>query len=244
MAKKISNPPLQQVPEDTNLFEEISSEVSRENAPLLEFITVHGGKIAGFVAIFLIIAACSGIWKWYTQKNEREILDEKTKIELSTQGQARISALKALQEKAPSKLQTILALTIGEYASELNDFATAEAAYANAALNDADGNIALPAQLAQASCLLRQDKNSEALKLLKSIETKLPTPTPMHFRQMLADAALRAGDEALATKTLTAMIKDSDPDEAAYLERMLAKINDKSQDLQTKSKETTDTKQQ
>ena len=226
MAKKITNPPLKEVQQSTNLLEEIGSEVSHENAPLLEFITQHGPKIAAFVALFLLVAAGTGLWNWYNQKEESQILDEKAKIELTTTGQERVTALKALQDKAPTKLKTLLALTIGEYASELKDFATAEKAYAEAAQSDADGNIAPLAQLAQASCLLRQDKNAEALQLLQSLETRLPTPTPMHFRQMLADAALRAGNDDLATQTLTAMIKDLDQEDAAYLERMLEKIKE------------------
>ncbi|MBQ7739374.1 MAG: tetratricopeptide repeat protein [Desulfovibrionaceae bacterium] len=242
MAKNITNPPLQPVQQSTNLLEEIGSEVSRENAPLLEFITQHGGKIAGFVAIFLLVAAITGVWKWYKQKDETQFLDEKTKIELTLEGQERISALKALQAKAPDRLKTILSLTVGEYASELKDYAAAEKAYSEAALNDADGNIAPLAQLAQASCLLRQDKNAEALKLLQDLEKRLPTPTPMHYRQMLADAALRSGNETLAKDTLTAMIKESDPDEAAYFERVLAQISSPQEDSSTKNtKSTTDT---
>ncbi|MBQ7585338.1 MAG: hypothetical protein IJU40_03715, partial [Desulfovibrionaceae bacterium] len=42
---------------NTDLLSEISSEVSQENAPLLEFINAHGSKIALAVGVVLIIAS-------------------------------------------------------------------------------------------------------------------------------------------------------------------------------------------
>ncbi|MBQ9536383.1 MAG: tetratricopeptide repeat protein [Desulfovibrionaceae bacterium] len=217
------------LPNTGSLLNEIGSEVSQESAPLLQFITEHGLKIAALVGLLLIITSASFVWKWYQNKTAQEILDEKVKIELTLKGPAQLEALQQLLERAPSKLQTLLALTLASHASKQQDYAKAAQAYAKAAQLDADGAMSSIATLAQASALLRENKNQEAVALLQANEARLGTPLPLYVKQMLADAAIRAGQEELASSTYKSMLNDLTGEDQAYVERLLDTLKSKAQ---------------
>ena len=143
---------------------------------------------------------------------------------MTLQGEAKLKALQELMQEAPSQLKTLLALTLGEQASDLKNYEIAAFAYAEAAKSDADGHMGPLAEMAQASCLLHQDKNKEALELLQSLINRFPSPQPLHLRQMLTNAAIRAGQTELATQTLQAMVNDVDGEDQEYLEYLLKQI--------------------
>lgn len=208
------------------LLSDITSEVNQENAPLLEFITTHGYKIAAVVIIFVIITALSALWKWYDSKQQRECFEQKLHIERTMQGKAKLDALKSLVESCPSKLKAIMALSLAETASAQKDYATAESAYALAAREDADGNSSLLAQINQASCLLYLGKNQEALALLESLTPRFPdSKAPVLVRQMMADCAERLGNTALAKKLYLEMAQELGGDDAEFLKRKAERVS-------------------
>ena len=204
---------------NTGLLNDIGAEVRQESAPLLEFITNHGSKIAAAVLLFFAVTAISGLWRWYTNKQERDCLDKKVHIEMTLQGKEKLQALQALIDDAPDKLKTVLCLTLGQAAIEQKDYTIAEQAYARAAREDADGNMSRVAQMSQANCLLQLGKYKDALTLLQTLEKQFDSPAPLSLRQMLAYAAEHSENTALAEKIYLDMAKDVTGGDASFLKR-------------------------
>ena len=69
--------------------------------------------------------------------------------------------------------------------------------------------LGLAAALGEAGSLLKAGKNAEALTLLQGLEARLPGENrSVQLRQMLAEAAARAGQKDLAAKTYQALAQE------------------------------------
>lgn len=202
--------------ENQTLLNEIGSEVSQESAPLLQFITQNGGKIAAVVLLFLLITGLSAGWQWYQKKGNESYLEEMANLEGSLTGKDRNNAMNELVKRAPSALTTLANLTLGDICTKSGDNGLAAEAYAKAAQTDADGATGLMAALGQAQSLLRLEKYAEALSLLESLEPRFSS-VPLVLRQLKAEAALRDGKTELASQIFAEMAKEASGDDAAYL---------------------------
>ena len=69
--------------------------------------------------------------------------------------------------------------------------------------------MGLTAALGEAGSLLKAGKNAEALTLLQGLEPRLPVENrSVQFRQMLAEAAVKAGQKDLAARTYQALAQE------------------------------------
>ncbi|MCR4665829.1 MAG: hypothetical protein K5657_00855 [Desulfovibrio sp.] len=202
-----------------DLIAEIGTEVGQESAPLLEFITNNGGKIAAFVLLLVLVTALSALWQWHTKKERSSFLNEMSAVTLQRTGQDKVKTLEALGKKAPDSLKAISWLTVGDAANENQDFDLASEAYAKAAKADADGVTGTMAQLAHIASLLKNDKNQEALELLHILSRRLGDEAPLVFKNLYADAASRSGDYLLASQLLEDMAKELSGDDAAFIKK-------------------------
>ncbi|MBO4368701.1 MAG: hypothetical protein J5803_01170 [Desulfovibrio sp.] len=203
--------------ENQDLFAEIGTEVGQESAPLLEFITKHGSKIATCVLVFVLITAGVALWQWHSKKERNAYLEEMSTISLRLTGPEKVKALADLVEKAPKELRTFSWMALGDIATQNQDGELAIKAYSEAAKSDADGITGTMAALAEASSLLRNNKNSEALTLLQTLSARYGQDIPLAIRQLMADAAQRSGDTALASKILAEMATQLTGDDAAFI---------------------------
>lgn len=203
------NPQKNQGEETSPLFRDLQAEVSSESAPLLQFMLRHAGIIAGVVILFLLVLAGTGIWRWYSGGKNEDARQELARVSMTMQGQERLKALAALADKAPSDVRLSVLLAWAQSALESGDAAVAAEVYAKAAKLDADGALGLAAALGEAGSLLKAGKNAEALTLLQGLEARLPGENrSVQLRQMLAEAAARAGQKDLATKTYQALAQE------------------------------------
>ena len=202
---------------DSDILRDLQGEVSEESQPLLEFITRHGSLIATTVVLFLVVIGLSGLWNWYTAKQHREALAELARTEMRLQGAERVKALRELAQKVPSEATLAAWLAVGQASLEANDFTGAAEAFATAAKRDADGALGLAASLGQATSLLKADKAAEAVTLLQAIAAQNNDlgQSPA-LRQLLAQAAAKAGNTDLAAKTYQALAKDAQGLDSAY----------------------------
>ncbi|MDR3358071.1 MAG: tetratricopeptide repeat protein [Desulfovibrio sp.] len=193
------NPQKNQVADAPSLLDEIRTETSAESAPLLRFIVRHAGVTAGLVVCFLLLVVGMGIWQWRSGAKSAEVADELARIAMTGQGEGRVAALAALALSAPDKSKLAVYMTLGRSAVESGDYAAAAAAYADAARQGGDGPFGTAAMIAQACALLRGGKSADAVIVLREAEKRLPEEarTPQ-LRQMLAEAAVSAGQEDLA----------------------------------------------
>ena len=203
------NPQKNQGEETSPLFRDLQAEVSSESAPLLQFMLRHAGIIAGVVILFLLVLAGTGIWRWYSGGKNEDARQELARVSMTVQGQERLKALAALADKAPSDVRLSVLLAWAQSALESGDAAVAAEVYAKAAKLDADGALGLAAALGEAGSLLKAGKNAEALTLLQGLEARLPGENrSVQLRQMLAEAAARAGQKDLAAKTYQALAQE------------------------------------
>lgn len=203
------NPQKNQGEETSPLFRDLQAEVSSESAPLLQFMLRHAGIIAGVVILFLLVLAGTGIWRWYSGGKNEDARQELARVSMTMQGQERLKALAALADKAPPDVRLSVLLAWAQSALESGDAAVAAEVYAKAAKLDADGALGLAAALGEAGSLLKAGKNAEALTLLQGLEARLPGENrSVQLRQMLAEAAARAGQKDLAAKTYQALAQE------------------------------------
>ena len=203
------NPQKNQGEETSPLFRDLQAEVSSESAPLLQFMLRHAGIIAGVVILFLLVLAGTGIWRWYSGGKNEDARQELARVSMTMQGQERLKALAALADKAPSDVRLSVLLAWAQSALESGDAAVAAEVYAKAAKLDADGALGLAAALGEAGSLLKAGKNAEALTLLQGLEARQPGENrSVQLRQMLAEAAARAGQKDLAAKTYQALAQE------------------------------------
>ena len=203
------NPQKNQGEETSPLFRDLQAEVSSESAPLLQFMLRHAGILAGVVILFLLVLAGTGIWRWYSGGKNEDARQELARVSMTMQGQERLKALAALADKAPSDVRLSVLLAWAQSALESGDAAVAAEVYAKAAKLDADGALGLAAALGEAGSLLKAGKNAEALTLLQGLEARLPGENrSVQLRQMLAEAAARAGQKDLAAKTYQALAQE------------------------------------
>ncbi|MDO5483372.1 MAG: hypothetical protein Q4F27_00535 [Desulfovibrionaceae bacterium] len=211
------NPQKNQGEAPNPLLRDLQAEVSSESAPLLQFMLRHAGLIAGGVILFLLVLACTGLWRWYDGNRNDEARQELARISLTMQGQERTAALEALAGKAPAAVRVPVLLAWAQSALENNAPAAAATAYAAVAAEDAGGSLGLAAGLGQAGSLLKAGKAGEALSLLQGLEARLPEGSPrLELRQLVAEAALAAGQQELAARTYLGLAGESQGLEKEY----------------------------
>ena len=211
------NPQKNQDEPASPLLRDIQAEVSAESAPLLQFITRYASVIAGVVLLLLLALGGMAVWNWYHTGRQEEARAELARINAQLKGKDRDAALARLAEGAPDSTKLFIYMSLGQSAQENGDPVLAADAYAKAAKLDGDGALGLTAALGSVGSLLMQNENVQALALLQELEAKLPeSRRSVQLRQMLAEAASRAGKTELAYKTYLGLAEEVKTPEGAY----------------------------
>lgn len=187
------------------MLRDLQGEVSEESAPLLQFIVRWAPAIAGVVLALLLALCTVAAWKWYRGRQEAASRAELEQALRSTSGSQRDEALGRLAEKAPDGTRLGIYLALGQSASANGNPALAAQAYAKAAELD-DGALGAAAALNGAFSLMAQGDCAGALAILRQLEGKLPEAAQSPgFRQLLAEAALGAGQKQAALDVYRAL---------------------------------------
>lgn len=211
------NPQKNQDESASPFLRDIQAEVSAESAPLLQFITRYAGAIAGVVLILLLALGGMAVWNWYHTGKQEEARQELARINAQLKGKDRDAALSRLAADAPDSTKLFIYMSLGQSAQENGDPVLAADAYARAARLDGDGALGLTAALGSVGSLLMQNENAQALALLQELEARLPeSRRSVQLRQMLAEAASRAGQTELAARTYRSLAEEVKTPEAAY----------------------------
>lgn len=201
----------------SGLFQGIQSEVGAESAPLLDLITRHAGLIAGLAIALLLVVGGMGLWIWHQNSKLQDAREALARINIEKKGADRLAALSRLAEDAPDNAKLFIYMSLGQTAQENGNPTLAADAYAKAAQLDGDGPLGLTAALGSAGSLLMQGEFKQGLALLKEFEAKLPEDRrSIQLRQMLAEAASKAGDYDLAFRTYEALASEVKSTEGAY----------------------------
>ena len=202
--------------EEPKLLTELQSEVSVEAAPLLQFIVRHMGAIVMVLVLFIVALAGTAGYNWYTERSRVAAQKELSKVVMTAQGADKVKALQAFVGSAPATVKTAALLALADAAMNQQDYAQAAQAFGQIAAADPQGALGLLAGLNQAQALLRAEKPKEALPLLEKLEGLMPEAQRNVVRQVLAEAALQAGDKARAVTAFEAMAKATGGTEAEF----------------------------
>lgn len=210
------NPQKNQDTEESTLLQDLQAEVSTESAPLLQFILRHGGAIAGFVLLFVLVLAGTGLWRWYDTSRSNEARQELARLSMQKSGEGQLKGLTSFAETAPEAVRFAAWLTVGQSALHENNATAAVSAYANAA-KERDGAFGLAASINEAGALLKAGKNAEALALLQELLTSLSEDIPtQQLKQMAAEAAQAANQPEQAARLYLALAEQSQGLESDY----------------------------
>ena len=205
----------QTVPQQ-GILNEIGGEVSEESAPLLEFITKHGGKIAGAVLLFLLVTGLCALWQWHTRKSADDYLTEMAKITQMQNKDEALAALEALAKKVPDGIQNAIRLTLADLAIRNNNTQKAAEAFEACAKADGEGTVGTMAQLSLAMTHLKTENWQDALTLLTDLEKKFAPKVPSIVRELTAEAAQGAGNTKRAAELFDLLAQEETGDAAAY----------------------------
>lgn len=203
-------------PENAKLLTELQSEVSVEAAPLLQFIVKHVAVIVLVLVLFVIALVGTAGYNWYAERARVQAQKELVRVVMSSQGAEKVKALEAFIAGAPDSIKTAAQLALADAAIVQQDYAVAAKAYAGVAAADSTGALGLLASLNQAQALLSAGKPKEALPLLEKLENVMPESQRNLVRQVLAEAAIQAGDTVKAQKVFEAMANASTGPEADF----------------------------
>lgn len=207
------------------LLDGIQGEVSAESAPLLNFITRNASLIAGVVLLLLLVLGGMAVWNWYHKGKQEEARRELARINAELKSSERDAALSKLAENAPDSVKLFIYMSLGQSAQENGNPVLAADAYAKAAQLDGDGALGLTAALGSVGSLLMQAEYNQALALLQELEARLPEASrSVELRQMLAEAAAKAGKTELALKTYESLAREVKTPEGAYFKSRAAAL--------------------
>ena len=219
------NPQKNQGAGDAPLLRDLQAEVSHESAPLLQFMLRHAGLIAGALVLFLLVLIGAGIYNWHGDSRAEEARDALARATLQHSGADQVKALAQLAETAPASSRFAAYMTLAQSALANGDYDTAAQAYGKAA-RSTDGAFGLSAALGEASALLTAGKSAQALTLLQGLQNALPGgASAPQLRQMLAEAAIAAGQKELAARTYLALARETDGVNSSYLRTRAAELD-------------------
>lgn len=203
-------------PDNAKLLTELQSEVSVEAAPLLQFIVKHMGVIVTVLVLFVIALAGTAGYNWYAERTRVQAQKELSRVVMSNMGAEKVKVLQAFIAGAPSSIKTAANLALADAAMEQQDFGVAAQAFSQIAAADSQGALGMLATLNQAQTLMRAGKAAEALPLLEKLENVMPEGQRNLVRQVMAEAALLAGDTQKAQKMFEIMAAASSGPEADF----------------------------
>lgn len=219
------NPQKNQGAADAPLLRDLQAEVSHESAPLLQFMLRHAGLIAGVLVFFLLVLVGTGIYNWHGDSRTEEARDALARATLQHRGADRVKALAQVAESAPSSTRFAAYMALAQSALDNGDYDTAAQAYGKAA-KSTDGAFGLSAALGEAGTLLKAGKSAQALTLLQALQNALPGgASAPQLRQMLAEAAIAAGQKELAARTYLALARETDGVNSSYLRTRAAELD-------------------
>ena len=219
------NPQKNQGADDAPLLRDLQLEVSQESAPLLQFMLRHAWLIAGVLVLFLLVLAGTGIYNWHSDSRAEEARDALARATLQYRGADRVKALAQLAENAPSSARFATYMALAQSALDNDDYDTAAQAYGKAA-KSTDGAFGLSAALGEVGILLKAGKSAQALTLLQGLQNALSGGASVpQLRQMLAEAAIGAGQKELAARTYLALARETDGVNSSYLRTRAAELD-------------------
>ncbi len=211
----------------TELLNSVESEVSKESAPLLEFLVRHARKIGLAIVVLVVVLAGYGGYRWWEARNHAAGMKDLGRVLVAGASPEQLRKVLAFAEQGPSSTRIAAYFEAARIATELGDKTMAAAAWGKVA--QAGGAMGFAAQMSQAQLLLTAGDPEGAARLYQSIKT---ASNPDVEKALLAYSAMawsQAADKsdtarAEAVKAYEKLITMAGPREKPLFEYCLARV--------------------
>ena len=156
-------------PIPAELLNTVGSEVSKESAPLLEFIVRHMRLIGLAIVVLVVILVGYGGYRWWEAHNHAEGLRDLGKIVVSGASPEQLQNVLAFAEQGPSSVRTVAYFEAARIAAELDDKVMGAEAWGKVA--QAGGSLGIIAQVNQAQLFQASGNAEGAARLYASIQS-------------------------------------------------------------------------
>ena len=178
----------------TPLFvDTLQQSVSKEAAPLLNFVLKHIKMIAaGLLALVMLI---SGVGM-YHYMHDQKILTAQTELATLAAGastEAQLADLKAFVETVSAEVRPAALLTLAKASLRVNDYAAAESAWAALQATGIDSMREI-AGMGRANAYAKMGKLTEAVTVLETLVPQASKAYVLTVKHQLALMAEQSGD--------------------------------------------------
>ena len=219
-------------PTEQSLFDKMSSEVTPEVSPLLQFLVNNVRRIFIGVVFCVIAGAGYGIYSWQTHKQMEQAQNDLGKILVMPDSTARLEKLNEFRGKAPTEMKTAVVLAVANAATEAKKYEEAAKAWDELA-KDSRSSLYATALIGKAQSLSMVGKDKEALAVLESSTLPPNSNANSLVNSMIVDLAEKTEDMAKAIAACEKLITENslqNPEEAQFWRRKASILRLQGQD--------------
>ena len=183
----------------TPLVDTLQQSVSREAAPLLNFVLKHIKAIAAGLFAIVVIISGAGM---YNYTHEQSILEAQSKLATLSDGastEKQLNELKAFVDEAPEQVRPAGLLALAKASLRVKDYSAAETAWAKLQATGIESMRDL-AGMGRADALANMGKYKEAVTVLEGLVPQASEAYRLSIKHQIAIMAEESGevDKALA----------------------------------------------
>ena len=203
---------------NTTLLDQMSSEVTAETSPLLQFLVKYARMIVIVLVACFAAAGGYGVYTWQAGKKVAEAQENLARVLIIRDDTARLAKLKEFAPTAPETMRRGVTLSIAHAAMQAKDYASAFTAWDELARDPKD-DLYTTAMIGKAESLSLQDKSAEALAILEGMNVPADAEAYNLVNSLIVNIAEQAGNTAKAIEAcekLIAGMATRSPEEAEY----------------------------
>lgn len=210
---------------------EISAEISREAAPLWNFVLNNAKALAGMVvALILIIIGYAG-WQWRQESNLEKNQYALGRFSVMQDTPAKVAELNRFAAAAPKGILVAANLELARSAIAIQDWGQAAEAYKAILNSEKDSPTLAVTKANYASVLLQQGNATEALAQIEAALPDADNDLQLIYLQLIAEAAEAANniERAIsAYEELESKMQAIDPQMANFYRYCIARLREAS----------------
>ena len=212
--------------QNQTLLDKMTSEVTPETSPLLQFLTNNAKRIMLVMAICFIAVAGYGAYSWQETQKIATAQESLTRILIVKDSVDRLAKLKAFAPSAPEAIREAVALAIAQTAMQAKSYDDAFQAWETFA-KDSKSSLYTTAVIGKAESLALQGKTTEAITVLENSALPADSEATNLVNALVADLAERSGniDKAIAMcEKLVVGMAERSPEEADFWRQKAASL--------------------
>ena len=212
--------------QNQTLLDKMTSEVTPETSPLLQFLTNNAKRIMLVMAVCFIAVAGYGVYSWQETQKLAAAQDSLTRILVVKDDADRLAKLKAFAPSAPEAIRGSVALAIAHTAMQAKSYDDAFQAWDRFS-KDSTSPLYTTAMIGKAEALALQGKTAESIAILESMSLPADSEAINLVNSLIADLAEQSGniDKAIAMcEKLVVGMAERSPQEADFWRQKAASL--------------------